>query len=291
MHSAMTTIGRTTKAALCLATALLAGIAAAGAGTFDNVRKTGTLKIAYRADAPPFSYKDAKGQPAGFMVELCQAVAAKMAADMGRGPLQLTYVQVSAANRFDKIVNGDADVLCEPTSETLSRRALVDFSIATFVDGAGMMIRDDGPHEFKEMAGKRVGVLAGTTTEQTLRNSLQTAGIAATVTPVQTHSEGIDQLDNGVFSAYFADRSILMFLVAESSAPKRLRLAEQYLTVEPYALAMAHGDEDFRLAVDRALSHIYRSGEITEIFAHAFHGNVAPAETLRALYLLSGLPD
>jgi ABC-type amino acid transport substrate-binding protein len=291
MHSAMTNIGRTAKAALCLATALFVGIAAAGAGTFDNVRKTGTLKIAYRADAPPFSYKDAKGRPAGFMVELCQAVAAKMAADMRRGPLQLTYVQVSAANRFDKVVNGDADVLCEPTSETLSRRALVDFSIATFVDGAGMMIRDDGPHEFKELAGKKVGVLAGTTTEQTLRNSLQTAGTAATVTPVKTHSEGIDQLDNGAVSAYFADRSILMFLVAESSAPKRLRLAEQYLTVEPYALAMAHGDEDFRLAVDRALSHIYRSGEITEIFAHTFHGKVAPTETLRVLYLLSGLPD
>jgi ABC-type amino acid transport substrate-binding protein len=256
-----------------------------------NVRKTGTLRIAYRADAPPFSYKDPKGEPAGFMVELCQAVATKMAADLGRGPLQLTYVQVTAADRFDKIIKGDADLLCEPTSATLSRRKQVDFSIATFVDGAGMMIRDDGPQEFKELVGKKVGVLAGTTTEAIVRSGLQAAGIKATVVPAQTHSEGIDELDSGAVSAYFANRSILMFLVAESSAPKRLRLANEFLTVEPYALAMAHGDEDFRLAVDQTLSHIYRSGEITGIFAHAFHGKVVPTDALKALYLLSGLSD
>ena len=45
-------------------------------------------------------------------------------------------------------------------------------------------------------------------------------------------------------------------------APGKLTLAENYLSVEPYALALAHGDEGFRLAVDRALSHIYRGGEI-----------------------------
>jgi hypothetical protein len=39
-----------------------------------------------------------------------------------------------------------------------------------------------------------------------------------------------------------------------------------YLSLEPYALALARGDSDFRLAVDRALSQIYRSGEIATVF-------------------------
>jgi polar amino acid transport system substrate-binding protein/glutamate/aspartate transport system substrate-binding protein len=33
----------------------------------------------------------------------------------------------------------------------------------------------------------------------------------------------------------------------------KLILAESYLTVEPYALALPRGDEDFRLVVDRAM--------------------------------------
>ena len=56
-------------------------------------------------------------------------------------------------------------------------------------------------------------------------------------------------LDEGKISAYFGDRSILLFLIEDSKAPQKLRLADDYLTVEPYALALPRGDEDFRLAV------------------------------------------
>ena len=55
-------------------------------------------------------------------------------------------------DRFEAIRQQKADLLCEPTSvtkRTLSRRELVDFSIPTFVDGASLMIRADGPHDLK----------------------------------------------------------------------------------------------------------------------------------------------
>ena len=58
-------------------------------------------------------------------------------------------------------------------------------------------------------------------------------------------------LDDGKVSAYFADRAILMFLAQQSKAPTSLLLAENYLSIESYALALPRGDEDFRLAVDR----------------------------------------
>ena len=98
-------------------------------------------------------------------------------------------------------------------------------------------------------------------------------------------------LDANDISAYFADRAILQALVKESKDPKKLMLADNYLTVEPYALALPHGDEDFRLAVDRALSHLYRGGEITKIFAQSFQGQMEPSGILKTLYLITGLPD
>ena len=98
-------------------------------------------------------------------------------------------------------------------------------------------------------------------------------------------------LDEDKISAYFADRSILLFLIKDSKAPEKLRLADDYLSVEPYALALPRGDSDFRLAVDRALSHIYRSEEIAAIFERAFSGKAKPSQILQMLYLISGLPD
>jgi TolB-like protein len=57
------------------------------------------------------------------------------------------------------------------------------------------------------------------------------------------------------------------------------------------AIALAEQANDYRLAVDRALSHIYRSGEIGPIFERTFGGKAKPTQILQSLYLISGLPD
>lgn len=276
-------------AAAIAALAVTAG--AAAAGTLDHIAKDKSIRIAYRDDAPPFSYQGKGGQPAGYMVDLCRAVAKKLAEQLKLPALNVVYVPVTAVDRFDAITQGRADLLCEPTTQTLSRREEVDFSIPTFVDGAGLMIRTDGPHSLKALAGKKIGVLAGTTTEDELNNSLKDAGITADVIPASTHEQGLAMLDQGKISAYFADRGILVFLAQQSSAPNKLLLADNYLTIEPYALALPHGDEAFRLAVDGALSHIYRSGEIAQIFSNNFGKKVKPSQIVRTLYLISALPD
>jgi ABC-type amino acid transport substrate-binding protein len=279
------------RLALACAAALPIMTAAAVAGTVDRVKQEQAIRIAYREDAPPFSYKDRIGEPAGFMVELCREVAKKLAGQLDLPSLKVTYVPVTAADRFEAITQQKADLLCEPTSDTLSRREQVDFSIATFVDGAGLLVRANGPKDLRAMASQKIGVLAGTTTEEALRNTLNDGGVAAEIVAAKTHGEGLAMLDEGKISAYFADRAILLTLSRESKAPEKLRLADEYLTVEPYALALPRGDSDFRLAVDRALSHIYRSGEIVAIFERTFGGKSKPSQILQTLYLISALPD
>lgn len=230
------------------------------ASVLDHIRQDKSIRTALREDAPPFSSKDNIGEPGGFMVDLCRAVAKEIGGQLKLESLNVTYLSVTAADRFDTIKQGKADMLCEPTSATLARRELVDFSIPTFVDGASLITQADAARDLKGLAGQKIGVLAGTTTEQGLRDSLKRADVAAEVVPAKTHSEGLTMLDDGKIAAYFGDRSILVSPANQSKAPEKLLLAEIYLSIEPYAWALPHGDEDFRLAVDRALSHIYRHG-------------------------------
>ena len=267
------------------------GAGSAAAGTIDTLRQDKAIRLAVRDDAPPFSFKDGAGEPAGFIVDLCRAVARSLAAQLDLPELKVVYVPVTAANRFDAIETGKADLLCEPTSDTLSRREHVDFSIATFVDGASLLVRGDGPTDFGALAGKKVGVLGGTTTEQSLRDTLAGASIQAEVVPARAHEEGLKMLDEGAVVAYFADRAILAYLASKSGEADKLRLANNYLSLEPYALALPRGDSDFRLAVDRALSRIYKSGEIASIFASTFGAQMKPSDMLKTLYLVSALPE
>jgi len=271
--------------------AMLITIGVGSAGTLDRIKQEKAIRIAYREDAPPFSSKDKLGEPAGFMVDLCRAVAKKLAEQLNLPGLNAVYVPVTAADRFEAIAQQKADLLCEPTSVTLSRRERVDFSIPTFLDGASLMVRADGPKNLRDLAGQKIGVLAGTTTEEALRNTLKEGGITGDVVAAKTHGEGLAMLDDGKISAYFGDRSILLFLIKDSKAPEKLGLADDYLSVEPYALALPRGDSNFRLAVDRALSHIYRSGEIVSVFQRSFGGKAEPSQILRTLYVISGLPD
>lgn len=259
-------------------------------GVLARVRQDGTIRIAYRVDAPPFSYLDKADTPVGFMVDLCHAVADNIAHQLGRTSLKIAYVPVTAADRFTIIAEHKADLLCESTTETLSRREMVDFSIPTFVDGAGILILPGGPRNLQELAGKKVAVLGGTTTEQELGDALKRAGISADVILVDSQAEGLAMLGSRKVIAYFADRATLAYFIATGQAPPQAILASNILSIEPFALALPLGDEKFRLAVDRALSEIYRSGEIATIFTQAFGTQAQAGPALKALYLISGLP-
>lgn len=277
---------RLTVPSAILASALLAMASqAAGAATLDRIRQTGVFKIGYRADAKPYSYRNERGQPAGYIVDLCREVAAAL------GPaVKAEYVLVPADQRFEAVREGRVDILCDPSTVTVPRRELVDFSLPTFLDGASVLSRTGKPiQRFEDLSGQRIGVLVGTTTEQTLRELLEQLGVKATVLPVQDHRAGMDLLSDNKADAYFADRAIIAALLYEGGRPG-FQLSRQYFSYETYALALPRDDGAFRLLVDRTLARLYRSGRINAILAKTF-GNAPPDEMLKAMILINSLPD
>ena len=283
-----------TLGALALASGALFAGAARGL-TLDVFRDFMALLIANDPDAPPYSYivpgSPPNADPQGYSVDLCHAVFDTLREQLKIPDMKIVYVAVNSQDRFDAITGNKADLLCTSTTATLARRQTVDFSIPIFIDGASFVIRPDGPRDVKLLAGKKVGVLPGTTTEQELRRALTGTKINADIVLVKTNQEGIDLVENDGVSAYFADRATLTFLLRKEKQAAGLLMAETYLSIEPIALALRRGDPDFRLAVDTALSHIYRRGEITTIFKMAFGALSTPSPLLAALYQIAGLPD
>jgi len=262
----------------------------AAATTLDRVRDTGVFKIGYRTDAPPYSYASEIGEPAGYVVDLCREVAAAAKQKLDLPDLKVDYVTVTAEDRFEAVESGRVDLLCEATTVTLARREMVDFSLMTFIDGASVMVRADGPQSFKSLAGHKIGVHAGTTTEAALSRTLTEFAVAAEMVPIDDHKEGVERLAGGELAAYFADRMILTSLFLEAGSPKSLRISREHFSREPYALALARGDDEFRLLVDRTLARLYGSGAIEGIFARSF-GKAKPSDVLKALYVINALPE
>ena len=140
-----------------------------------------------------------------------------------------------------------------------------------------------------DLNGKRLGIVPNTTTDNFIKNNLPNRGIKPQIVPLATHSDGIAALREKRIDAYATDRMILMG-EAMMSEGGNFVLSDDYFSLETYGLMMRR-DAPFRLAVNRALAKIYRSGEIKTVFVQSFGHRTAPTPLLEAMFILSAVPE
>ena len=279
---------------LALVVILLAWTAAGlptRADTLDRIRETGVFKMGFRMDAKPLSFLDPDGKAAGYAVDICRRIATAIRVELGLVELKTAYVPVSAEDRIERLLEGAIDMECASSTRTLERQAQVDFTLLTFVTGAAMLTRVESEIEdLPDIAGRKVGVLSGTTTEAGLSRALKAGGIDAQVTLMERHEYGIASLETKEIDAYFADRVLLLGLAERAIEPGKLKLSQQLYSYEPYAFMLRRGDDDLRLIADRTIAALYRSGEIEEVY-RAWFGEAKAGNLLRALYILQAIPE
>ena len=260
-------------------------------GTLKKIKTSSTFNIGYIESAPPFSFPGPDRRPVGYSIDLCTHVASVIQQQLGVN-LKLNWVPVTAVNRIDMVAQGKVDIECSTTTASLSRQQRVDFSLMTFVDGGGLLTKSDlNLRALAELADKRIAVIAGTTTEAALTKFLKEEFVAAKVVSVKDHLEGRDAVEKGAVEAFASDRGILIGLVVTAKEPKVFAIPNLQFSYEPYGFMLRRNDADFRLAVNRSLAGLYRSGGIAQIYERWFGALGKPSTALQAMYLLNGLPE
>lgn len=261
-------------------------------GKLKKIFDSSTITIAYRTDALPFSYEGEGKQPAGYTVELCKRIAASLERQLKVKALQVKWVPATSQNRLELVRKGQADMECGSTTVTLSRMADVDFSSYVFVDSTGVLVRNSaGVKSFKELSGKRIGVIGNTTNAAAVDAALKKAGVNATVVRVKSRDEGLAALEGGSVDAFASDKVLLLGLGFKVKDQSQYSLLAEDLSFEPYAIVLPRGDSSFRLAVNRALAEIYRSEEIESIFRKSFGAGIEPTPVLIIMYGLGAYPN
>jgi len=267
--------------------------AAAGPeGTLKRIKDTKTMTLGYRDSSWPFSFTGDDGKPAGYSVDLCLKIADAVQKDLALPELRLKWVRVSPANRIKAVVDGTIDIECGSTTASLSRQTLVDFTMATFLDGGSLLTTDaSGIESVVDLGGKRVGIVPGTTTEGALREALRRYMITARMVAVQDHAEGLAALEKGEADAYASDRTILIGLALRGPGAAKFTLSSQLFSYEVYGFMLRRGDADFRLTANRALSRVFRSDDIVRIYEKWFGDLGRPTIALQLMYVISASPE
>ncbi len=276
---------------------LATGCASMGPGTpsstLEKIKATKTIALGYRDSSVPFSYAGPTKEPMGYSVDLCTRVVEDLRRELKLPDLQPKWVPVSVETRVRALVNGTIDLECGSTTNTLSRQERVDFSLTTFITGASLLaLAGSGVGE--QLGAIRIAVIPGTTTEQLVKSVMSGMGASAAearVVVVRDHAEGMAAVVDRRADVYVTDRAILMGLVTSSSNPRQFALLDRYLSYEPYALMLRRGDPEFRLAVNRTLARLYRTGEVLEIYHRWFGQWGDPSPLTLGMYAVEGLPE
>jgi polar amino acid transport system substrate-binding protein len=272
----------------------LAALAAlpASAATLERIRETGAIRLGYLADARPFSFRNEAGGADGYSVELCKQVAGQVQKGLQLQDLRVEWVALTPDDRLSAVQQGNVDLLCVPTSATLTRRQDVSFSIPIFAGGNRAVVRADAPAALRDalgesrgtravwrgspaarvLKGTTFGVVAGTTSDTWLKSRRATLQVDARIVPVADYRSGLQALREGKVDVFFGERSIVLGAMSDQER-EDLVVLDRLFTHEPLALALARGDEDFRLLVDRALSQFYASPGFGEAYER-WHGEL-----------------
>jgi general L-amino acid transport system substrate-binding protein len=215
-----------------------------GAGTLAEVIERDALKCGIHGTLPGFGTVDAEGNNAGFDVDYCRAVAAAVLGDAAK----VEYVPLNADQRFPALQGSEIDVLIRNTTMTFGRDASLglDFTVTTFYDGQGYVVRGDEFASVDELEGATICVTSGTTTEANLADDFESRGFAYTPQVFSETTESWGTFVSGACDAYTSDKSQLASLVSAAEDPAQYTILADTISKEPLGPVVRANDSQWR---------------------------------------------
>ncbi len=218
--------------------------------SLQNVKKRGALIVGTDIPYGVMEYLDKSGKPAGIDIEIAKEVTTDLGA-------KLTLKTLPFAKLFGALKKGEIDAVISAVTITEERQKEMLFS-APYMD-AGMSIAvvdttTDIKGE-KDLAGKTVGVLAGTVGEK-----LMTESTYVEESKLRRYKDNDDRLRDLVDGKI--DAAIVHFV---SMKPSKIKLLTPPLTQSFYGIVTRLNDQKLMDAINFTLRRIKRNGKLESV--------------------------
>lgn len=270
--------------------------AQAQTGTLEQVRQRGSLQCGVSTGLNGFSIQQ-DGKWTGFDVDFCRAVAAAVLGN----PDRVTFVPLSAAERFDALKSGRIDILSRNSTWTLQREAELGliFSAVLFHDGQGFMVRRSASiTSALELGGRRVCVQAGTTSQNVARDYFATNAMTVEIKVFPDAPATLAGFVKGECEAMTSDNSGLFAERLKLEKPADAMILPDIISKEPLGPVTRADDLRWHMVVKWvafALINAEELGVSTKTMAQALQSNKPDVRRLvgieGGLGKMLGLPD
>lgn len=241
-------------------------------GRLKRIKDHSIMVIAHGETSMPFSYVDG-GVPVGFGTDIAKRVAEAIKTRLGLPELRLRWNPVTLSTRFPLISTNTVDIECVATTHTRAREQLAGFSISFYISEEGIATRrDSGIKGYPDLAGKKVAVVRGTTTEQ----ALLARGINLDIVPERNNRLAMSALREGRADAFVAAAPIIAGELLRLQDPQPFQIVGSGGLKEAFACMLPKDDPEFKKLVDETLVEMMKSGEMERIYNKWFMSPIPP---------------
>ncbi|GAA4022692.1 ABC transporter substrate-binding protein [Deinococcus rubellus] len=224
--------------------------AAAQARTWDQIKASGTIKIATEGAFKPFNYFEGK-KLTGFEVDLGTAIAKQLG-------VKVEWITQPFDNLLIGLGQDRYDFVIASHGITPERAKAVDFSDPHYCTGGAIISKPGGPKTAADLVGKTVAVQVGTTY---LDNVSKIKGVKEVKTfPKDTDAEAA--LMAGRADAWVSDK--FLGLDAVKSMPGKL-VQGDLLFQEKIAMAVKKGNESLVKELNASLAKLENNGTYAKL--------------------------
>src|SRR6185369_13569727 len=175
------------------------------------------------------------------------------------------------------MANGTIDLECGSTTNNIARQKEVSFTITHFVTANRWVSKKSAKlKSLNDLKGKTIVSTAGTTNIKQITEINAAQNLGMSIISANGHPEAFQMVETGRAVAFVMDDIILAGLVAQSRAPGDYEISAVALSVEPYGIMLRKDDKAFKAVVDKAMTQIYKSGQINAIYSKWFEKPVPP---------------
>lgn len=237
--------------------------------TLEKIKSSGVFNIGIREAAPPYGFRDAKGEYVGFSTDIAKAIYKAVNEELG-GAIKVNYVPVTSQTRIPLLQNGTIDLEAGATVMTIGRSKVVDFSIPHFVTATSVLVPVDSPiKKTADLAGKRIGTPQGGL-EAAMFQAANSSGFFTTAVRnigFPDHTQGATALQTGTIDGYSTDEPILFDLAGDRS---KLRVVPLNMNAAAQTLLMRPGKSSFKRIADQTIAKLCASGEWDKLYDRYF---------------------
>lgn len=246
-------------------------------GTLKKIKDSGSISLGVRETSVPFNYQDDKQQYHGYSLDLCMKIVDQVRKELAQPNIKVILTPSTAATRIPLLSNGTTDLQCDGASTTVERQKQVSFSPTIFITGSRLLAKKSSHiDKLDDLKGKAAVSMSGTTNIRQITELNNQRNLGMNILTVTEHSEGFLMVETGRATAYVNDDIHLAALIAASKNPQDYAISKESLSVDPYGLMFRRDDPEFKRVVDKAITDVFKSGEINQIYAKWFQSPIPP---------------